>query len=260
VVRLPGARVDEQPEGALAAFDPGVSFSRITPSRILIVDDVVWNRDLLRAFLGEGEHELAFATNGEEAIAGVRTFKPDLVLMDLRMPVLDGREATRRIRSELGESAPALIAISASSMSREERDLGALFDGYVRKPIARELLFHALAEQLGTVAEPVAAETLDAPTRADRAQAHSELDAESLHALRMMRDETLPRLQRTLRSAEVRRFAEELIELAGRHCLGGLTYYAERLRGAVERFDVHLMQSLLAQGEEHLSQALDETR
>ena len=175
------------------------------------------------------------------------------------MPVLDCREATLRIRDALGEQAPAVIAVSASSMSREERAIGELFDGYVRKPVARELLYAALAEHLGT-GEEQAGTAGTTPADPDEVVGQSsdrvELDEQARATLRALRTETLPRLQRTLRAGEVRRFAAALTELAEAQGLPDLNYYSERLAAAVERFDVGLMESLLAQGDEHLGSAL----
>ena len=257
-VTLRDVEVADSAGQSSSQFGAGAGFDAIAPSRILIVDDVAWNRDLLEAFLSEGAHQLAFAADGEQALDVAAEFRPDLVLMDLRMPKLDGREATRRLRQTLGEQAPAVIAISASSMSREERELAVLFDGYVRKPIAREVLFQALLEHLGP-----AADEQDRPAQDDadqtlpEAQEDMQLDAAARAALIELTQSTLPRLRNTLRVAEVRRFAGQLIELAAGGRAPALGYFGQRLLGAVERFDIGLMESLLEQAEEHILTALN---
>lgn len=243
-------------------FGIGAGFGAIAPSRILIVDDVAWNRDLLEAFLSEGEHQLAFAADGQQALEVAERFGPDLVLMDLRMPILDGREATRRLREALGDRAPAVIAISASSMSREERDLVTLFDGYVRKPVAREALFQALLEHLGPSQATDGADDSEQGI-ADELLANDPggpLDEAARTELLEALQTVLPQLLSTLRIAEVRRFATRLVELASQGSAPTLGYFGQRLLGAVERFDIGLMESLLKQAEEHIQATLDEAR
>ncbi|WP_395791031.1 ATP-binding protein [Aquimonas sp.] len=269
-----------------------VDFGRLQPSRILIVDDVAWNRELLGAFLAEGEHVLAFASNGQEALAVAAEFDPELVLMDLRMPVMDGREANRRLREWAAQRAPteparsalAVIAVSASSMAREERLLSAEFEGYLRKPVSREVLFQALAEFIklrplqpaptqAPAPKPCAGAIENANAADQNAAAHAgaeavaqaqlELDAgvaaaraEVARRLRQIVEEDLQPLLGSMRIAEVRRLAGELVALGERGELPEISYFAQRLSAAVDRFDVLQMESLLNHLAEHVSAAL----
>ena len=257
---LPNVEVDQQPAHRRSDAGDAISFANIRKSRILIADDVAWNRDLLSAFLAEGDHDLAFAIDGQQALQKVADFSPDLILMDLRMPTLDGRAATQRLREQLGEAAPTVIAISASSMSRDERDVGDLFDGYIRKPVSREVLFQALAEHLGTVeqAGDNAHQVAPNPAAAAADNRHAQLSAAGLAELKRLRADSVPRLQSTLRTTEIRAFAEELITLGGDEQQPQLAYYGERLLAAVERFDVNMMESLIGQADEHLEAVLNE--
>ncbi|MCK7593255.1 ATP-binding protein [Pseudomarimonas salicorniae] len=262
-VTLLGAEIGDRANASGSRFGAGVGFDRLAPSRILIVDDVAWNRDLLQAFLSEGDHQLEFASNGQEAVDKATEFRPDLILMDLRMPILDGREATRRLRERMEPDPPTVIAISASSMSREERELGKVFDGYVRKPVDREVLYQALVEHLGEREEPEPADTgsaPDLPPPAPLIEGAEALDERMIAELREMLETSLPRLRSTLRVAEVGRFAARLMELGESHQAPSLAYFGERLRGAVERFDIAQMESLLHQGEEHLNSVLNEVK
>jgi CheY-like chemotaxis protein len=106
--------------------------------RILVVEDNLDNRRILVYRLKRiGEFEIVEASNGEEALAIVETPPaPDLIFMDLKMPVIDGWEATKRIRAlEVGRSIP-IIALTAQAMAGDEQKaLAAGCDDYLAKPI-----------------------------------------------------------------------------------------------------------------------------
>jgi CheY-like chemotaxis protein len=106
--------------------------------RILVVEDNLDNRRILVYRLKRiGDFEIVEASNGEEALAIVQTPPPpDLIFMDLKMPVMDGWEATKKIRQlEFGKSIP-IIALTAQAMAGDEQKaLAAGCDDYLAKPI-----------------------------------------------------------------------------------------------------------------------------
>ena len=109
----------------------------MTPKKILVVEDNLDNRCILVYRLKRiGDFEVIEATNGAEAIEAVEKLQPDLIFMDLKMPVMDGWEATRRIRQlPKGQSIP-IIALTAQAMSGDEqRAIDAGCDDYLAKPI-----------------------------------------------------------------------------------------------------------------------------
>ena len=110
--------------------------------RILVVEDQEDNRQTLRDLLGNAGYELAEAENGEEAIAAVARRRPDLILMDIQLPVMDGYEATRRIRTNPDLMAIPIIAVTSYALAGDEdKALAAGCDGYVSKPYSpRQLL------------------------------------------------------------------------------------------------------------------------
>jgi two-component system cell cycle response regulator DivK len=116
---------------------------------VLIVEDIELNRDLLVQLL-EGEYRLATAENGEAAIAQARAERPDLILMDLALPMLDGLEAVRAIRSEPANAGVRIIGVSSYAMPGDaERALEAGCDDYLTKPIDEQQLFEKLRLHLG---------------------------------------------------------------------------------------------------------------
>ena len=118
--------------------------------RILIVDDKWTNRHLLINLLKPLEFELQEASNGQEAIARWRTWQPDLIWMDMRMPVMDGYQATRHIKkSSKGASCP-IIALTASIYEEEQAAvLEAGCDDFLRKPFRSEQIFELMSKHLG---------------------------------------------------------------------------------------------------------------
>jgi signal transduction histidine kinase/DNA-binding response OmpR family regulator len=119
------------------------------PYRILIAEDKPENRRLLVELLAPVGFEIREATNGQEAIALWQSWSPHLIWMDIRMPVMDGLNATKQIKAT-GEKAPIIIALTASAF--EEDRLAALSagcDDFVRKPFRVEVIFEKMAQQLG---------------------------------------------------------------------------------------------------------------
>jgi CheY-like chemotaxis protein len=116
--------------------------------KILIVEDVEFNRDLVVQLL-EDDYEILTAADGEEGLRLAERERPDLILMDLSLPVIDGWEATRRLKaSEVLKNIP-IIALSAHAMKGDEqkaRECGC--DDYLTKPLDEDLLFERLTKFL----------------------------------------------------------------------------------------------------------------
>lgn len=117
---------------------------------ILIVEDVELNRELLVQLL-EDDYRLLIATDGEEAVALAREQEPDLILMDLSLPRMDGWEATRRIKADDALRRTPVIALTAHAMQGDEAQARASgCDDYLTKPIDEDRLFDRIAAYLGT--------------------------------------------------------------------------------------------------------------
>ena len=110
-------------------------------TRILLVEDNPENRDMLSRRLIRRGYEIEFAEDGEEAVRKARDLSPALILMDLSLPVMDGWEATRRIKADTATAAIPVIALTAHAMASDrERALGAGCDDYDTKPVDLERL------------------------------------------------------------------------------------------------------------------------
>jgi len=103
--------------------------------RILIVEDQEDLRTILRDFLKASGYETVEAVDGGEGVAQARSTQPDLILMDIQLPVFDGYEATRQIKADPSLKATPIIAVSSFAMTGDEEKARASgCDGYVTKP------------------------------------------------------------------------------------------------------------------------------
>jgi CheY-like chemotaxis protein len=119
-------------------------------ARILLVEDNEMNRDMLSRRLERRGYEVIVAVDGEEGVARARSEAPDLVIMDMSLPVLDGWEATRRLKAEPKTASIPVIALTAHVMSGDrERALEVGCDDFDTKPIELDRLLSKVEALLG---------------------------------------------------------------------------------------------------------------
>ena len=147
--------------------EAGVAACRLKGVQVLLVDDVQLNLEVARDMLESAGIEVRLASNGQEAIDAVAAQLPDCVFMDCQMPVMDGYEATRRLRQDERYRRLPIIALTASALPAErERCRVAGMDGYLAKPIRSSDLLDTLKAYL-----PSAAEKSSEPPKAPAAPA-----------------------------------------------------------------------------------------
>jgi signal transduction histidine kinase/CheY-like chemotaxis protein len=168
LVRLMGGNIDvvsEPGKGSTFWFEIDVPVATVGPvttqpqetlvgyegerKRLLVVDDVPKNRAMLLDLLQETGFIVAAASNGLECLVLLDSFKPDLILMDVMMPVMDGNETTRRIRHMPGWGDIPIVAVTASASvedERKSRDAGA--DAFLPKPVDHDLLLRTIGRLL----------------------------------------------------------------------------------------------------------------
>ena len=118
------------------------------PARILIADDDSANRELLLAYLSEYEFELVEAGDGAQALQEVGKRAPDLILMDIAMPVLDGLAAARRLKADPGTAGIPIVAVTAAVTEEREQEIRSLFAACLLKPVSGGDLVGTLARYL----------------------------------------------------------------------------------------------------------------
>ncbi len=140
---------------------------------VLLVEDIDVNRMVIKEMLNGRNLRIIEAVNGELALVKLREQKPDLILMDMQMPVMDGYTATRLIKSDPNLKDIPIIALTASAMKNQAFEIRSLCDGYLQKPVTPGTLITELCRFLPHVntAPPIPEESIDrevAPVKPER--------------------------------------------------------------------------------------------
>lgn len=251
VVTISGAVPDEST--VMTCFDD------LPPCRILVVDDNPFNIELIAGFFEDTHHRLDYAGNGLEALETMKKIIPDIVLMDIRMPVMSGDEARVIMQEDERLAAIPVIAVTASTLTSQEQRLRELFDGYLRKPFTRAGLFQGMkavlsrrdarlrgrsARQRERITDTVipfpGPETPDGkPPGTDGRR------DELIGELRTLREERWTQLRRAMLLSDVASAADELGEIAERYNEPLLDEYARDLNRAVEQINQPRIEDLL---------------
>jgi CheY-like chemotaxis protein len=207
---------------------------------------------VVAAYLRNTHHQLRQAAVGMEAIEVAREYKPDVVLMDIRMPRMGGVEALAALRADPELAHVRVLAVTASALETDEDRLRRRFDDYLRKPYLPEDLRRALLRQFGPhhekPSEPVADEataTDPPPVEGVHAPPPAAMDAGLREDLRQWQHETVPQLRASMRMGEIARGAVHLRRLGESMGDAALAAHGEALAAAVAGFDVTEVTRLL---------------
>ncbi len=119
--------------------------------KILVVEDTEDNRQILRDLLGMAGYEMVEAHDGAQGVAMAAEHMPDLILMDIQMPVLDGYEATRRIKADPALAAIPIVAVTSYALSGDEQKARAAgCNDYIAKPYSPRQMLAKVREILGS--------------------------------------------------------------------------------------------------------------
>ncbi len=206
------------------------------PAVILLADDVESNRTLIKEYLQEMPFKLLQVGNGQEALALLENTSVDLVLMDIKMPVMNGLEAAKRVKERY--KIP-IIAMTASIIEAEDAHAEKVFDAFLEKPLSSALLMHTLRQYLK--------HAVDAPAKNSTAQ--MSIDTEEIQRYL----QACPKLIVALKSAQedgdmrsIESFALLLEACSQEKNIAVFHLISEQLVHAVESFDIENCQLLLA--------------
>ncbi|MDP6503703.1 MAG: PAS domain S-box protein, partial [Planctomycetota bacterium] len=218
-------RIDERRVVALATGSPDF--------KVLIVDDIEQNRLLLNRLLKHVGFQVREAADGQEALQIFRDWSPDIVLMDMAMPVMDGYEATRRIKAMDRGSETPVVAVTASALDEARREVAeAGADDFISKPFREAELFEALSRHLDV---QYAYDMCDSETSA----------SESGSTMATIKLDRLPKaLVEEMRAAVDQADLDQLLE-----CISAVEahdeHVASHLRQLAEAFDYEVLETLL---------------
>jgi len=240
--------VDTQKE----SIDIDLDSLRFENPLVLIVDDVEINRLLLREYLEGLNVTTVEAANGSEAIELINDNKPDLILMDIKMPVMDGYEASNVIKANKELQDIPIIAITASALKEEEDQIKMSgFDGYLSKPISKADLVEELRRFLPYSVETdmsEASEIKDELPIADE-ELSDETKSRLPELINILKDEIADKcikLQQTPVIGEIEELAKRIKELGLEFKIDLLEKWGDDLGRKVNNFDVEGMSAELA--------------
>ena len=215
---------------------------KFEPSVILVVDDSELNRSLIKGFLDFPEFEILEAENGKNAIDLVCNQAPDLILMDMIMPEMDGLEATKILRKNPNTETIPILALTASVLKSDEtKVIEAGCDTFLRKPISKSNLVSSLMQYLPYSVQ----ENSVAEQKEEQPEASPNLTPEQIAAL----PELLDLLNREMKEEweknkqsfffnEIEEFAEKIKKLGTDYNLQFLTDWGQELCGQAQSFNM----------------------
>jgi CheY-like chemotaxis protein len=225
--------------------------------KVLVVDDIQSNRLLLNEILSIYGLSVLEATNGKEAISIVQNYNPDIILMDLRMPVMDGYEAIKILKGDSRLKNIPVIVLTASAMKTNEEDIRRIgSDGYLRKPVSRPELLLELKKYLKFKIIPKD-ESIPGPSQVKANTKEKTAVTQAGGATKMKRSPELikkletevfikyGKLKKEFIINDIEDFAEEIQELGSKYNAGMLSDWGKKLSIQSNNFDLENLTSSL---------------
>lgn len=222
-------------------FDPDTI--QFEESTVLIADDIKTNRDVLKGYLSDYKINIIEAKDGQETINALEKYKPDLVFLDLRMPVMDGYETNEIIMKNPEWSQIPIIAITASAFDKDEKKVLSLgFSGYIRKPaslndilkLLMKFLKHTIIAKDEEVFNEITSETIDKPE-------------EVLLEINKRAMPVWEEINKIRSKKNIFLFAEILIEIGENYKSTSLIRYGKELLSASKLFNIEKEKNLIQQ-------------
>lgn len=225
------------------------NFDQFQAATILVVDDVQSNRDLIEGYFADSQHRLLMATDGRKAVEMAHTYHPDAILLDLRMPNMDGGEVAQYLTSREQTKDIPIIIVTASSDKQESEKLRSVCSGFLRKPVSRQQLVVELQKIL-PLDENYSTSRLSnlPPSKGPTARGPETPPApmttaamarlpELLKKLLQLEETVWPELCNTMKMRDLRKFGEQLQEWGTQYQCAPLLDYAATLSTQIEAFD-----------------------
>ncbi|MBP0021880.1 MAG: PAS domain S-box protein [Cyanobacteria bacterium SBLK] len=224
----------------------GDRFQQFPPLTILVADDIPSNRNLIAGYFADSLHHLLLAENGREALEIARSHNLDLILLDLRMPELDGWEVARTLKANFKTRNIPLLILTAVTWLDNEEELRSLCDGFLRKPIDRDRLVAAMEiallsrEGQETTTRPCDAIASPVPISGELPSGESlENLPELLQKLQQYEQTTWLELRQTLKMRDLKQCAKQITQWGKEYRYQPAIEYANILSCQLTAFDWH---------------------
>jgi len=254
-VTLKNVRLVKRNDTVEKKIDISVDSVIFDKAAILIADDVKENRTLLRALLEDYGFGFIEADDGRMAVDLARGHHPDLILMDMKMPVADGYKATKSLKAGNDTKDIPIIAVTATAMKDAEQEISALCDGYLTKPVKEAALIAELMRFLKySVIEAISGDFDQTPPEEKSESAPYKPDAETMQKIpdliKILESEFMPlwkEIADMMIMDDVKQFADDLTRTGRKYGFPPCTEFGDRLSGCVQTYDVVGVKNNLAE-------------
>ncbi len=234
--------VDVSPTESVIIPDESFDLNNISfeKARVLVVDDIESNRTLIKEWLSKANLEIIEAEEGQQALLLASEYRPDIILMDIRMPVMDGYEATKQLKENPTTFKIPIVALTASVKMGDKSKMKAQygFDGYLSKPVKMCDLFAELSHYLS---HKTALRTENAAPVDTLIALNPEKIARLPELIETLEKEMMPMLKKisgVLEMGAIENFAKQVGELGTEYNVPSLVYYADNLSEFSHNFDI----------------------
>ena len=208
---------------------------------VLLVEDIESNRKLIHGYLKEYNLKIIEAQNGEESILMAKKILPDLILMDIQMPILDGYKAAELIKEDEITKNINIVALTAFSLNIQASKIQKLFSGYLRKPVSKQILFNELKKHLSYTQNSKQEEASISKSDFSVLQIPEDL----LHKMKTDLMEKWEYLQTSMLIDEVMDFASCVIEAGLQYEVNDIIKYGKDLYDDADKFRISSMNEKL---------------
>lgn len=231
----------------VGAFTDYVKFTKV---KILLADDNEYNNIVVQGFLEEQDIKFIVAENGREAVELAEKEKPDLILMDIQMPELNGYEATKKIKKIEHLKRTPIVALTASVMYEDKEKIKKIFDGYIRKPVSKRVIINELIKFLPYTIEKNIDNNLNGNKTSEDVIAEINInefkfDEKIKKSLSDMFYKRWKEIQDGMFIDDIATFATDLNKFGARNKLENIEKISDILYSACESFDIEKITRLL---------------
>ena len=205
------------------------------PARILIVDDIDYNRELLISYLEGYKFELNEASNGMVAIVNIRKHEPNLILLDMKMPVMDGYEVSEILKNDEHLKDIPIVAVTALALKQDEERISKICDGYLSKPVKKGELIKEVMKYLSHTVKEV-----DQMQEPEKVFGYSDKEIEK--SITKLSTDLLEKLRNASELGDVKALSDLIAQVSKSD-----QEFAEFLSGYAERYEYEEIQRILTQ-------------